>query len=126
MLKSMHLSQRTAWEPDDSAWAEAIRRATAGGSPLLDLTRSNPTHCGLGMPPDEILAPLRSPETLRYLPDPLGMLTAREAVCRYYAGHGTTVLPEQLCLTTSTSEAYSFLFRLLCDPGDEVLISTLR
>ena len=50
------------------------------------------------------------------------MLRAREAVCTYYAGHGVTVAPEQLVLTTSTSEAYSFLFRLLCDPGSEILV----
>src|SRR6185437_15144463 len=66
------------------------------------------------------------PESLDYDPQPQGLLSAREAVARYYdhvaVGNRTQVSPEQIFLTTSTSEAYSFLFRLLCDPGDEVLV----
>ena len=67
-------------------------------------------------------APLNDPAALHYEPDPRGLRPAREAVSRYYRDHGAAVDPEQIFLTTSTSEAYSFLFRLLCDPGDEVLI----
>ena len=74
------------------------------------------------MTQDSILAPLNDPAALGYEPDPRGLRSAREAVSRYYRDHGAAVDPDQIFLTTSTSEAYSFLFRLLCDPGDEVLI----
>jgi aspartate/methionine/tyrosine aminotransferase len=94
----------------------------AAGAQLCDLTASNPTHCGFSYDAASILAPLSEPGALAYHPDPRGLREAREAVCRYYRDHGARVEPEQIFLTTSTSEAYSFLFRLVCDPGDEVLI----
>ncbi len=99
----------------------AAARASEQG--LIDLTVSNPTACGLGPPAAEVLEPLSHPGALRYRPDALGMHEAREAVAAYYADHGASVPAERICLTTSTSEAYSFLFRLLCNPGDEVLIA---
>ena len=68
------------------------------------------------------MASLADERALDYDPQPQGFLAAREAVCRYYEEHGVTLDPEQIVLTTSTSEAYSFLFRLLCDPGSEVLV----
>jgi aspartate/methionine/tyrosine aminotransferase len=107
-------SNRTAWDLTESSLSRAIRTATR---PLLDLTLSNPTACGFTYD----LQPIPAPE--RYHPDPRGLPSARAAVSAYYAGHGAQVLPEDLILTTSTSEAYSFLFRLLCDPGDEVLVA---
>lgn len=119
----MRFSKRTAWEPGEEAWTEALRERRQSGAEIADLTISNPTSCGLGPQGVEQLAPLAAAGALRYLPDPLGMLPAREAVTRYYAEAGASVSPENICLTTSTSEAYSFLFRLLCDPGDEVLIA---
>jgi aspartate/methionine/tyrosine aminotransferase len=94
----------------------------AAGARLWDLTASNPTHCGFAYDAASALSPLNDPVALQYEPDPRGLLPAREAVSRYYSDHGAAVDPEQIFLTTSTSEAYSFLFRLLCDPGDEVLI----
>src|SRR5207245_8885509 len=71
-----------------------------------------------------ILLSLSRPESLRYEPEPRGLFFAREAVAGYYAERGATISPDQIILTTSTSEAYSFLFRLLCDPGDEVLVAS--
>ena len=119
----MRFSQRTAWEPGESTWAEGLRRRLEAGAEIVDLTVSNPTACGLGPEGVGQLAPLAAAGALRYVPDPLGMLPAREAVTAYYLDAGVVQSPEHLCLTTSTSEAYSFLFRLLCDPGDEVLIA---
>ena len=119
----MRFSIRTAWEPGPNAWAEAVANARASGRRLVDLTVSNPTACGLGPSSEAILRPLRAPGALRYTPEPLGMSGARQAVRAYYRDHHVDVAPERICLTTSTSEAYSFLFRLLCDPGDEVLIA---
>lgn len=99
--------------------AESRRRA---GLPILDLTLSNPTRCGLPLPSDEILAPLLDPRALTYEPEPQGRLSAREAVAAHHARHGAQLHPSRLFLAASTSEAYSWTFKLLCDPGDEVLV----
>ncbi len=119
----MHFSSRTGWQPGVSEWAEAVENARGASRSLVDLTISNPTTCGLGPQSTEVLEPLSAPEALRYVPDPLGMLPAREAIAAYYRDHGSSIATGRICLTMSTSEAYSFLFRLLCDPGDEVLIA---
>ncbi len=121
--EAMYLSRRTGWESGENEWAQRLRAAQASGRELVDLTVSNPTECGLAPGGTELLAPLAEAGALRYAPDPLGMRSAREAVAEYYRDHGAAVPVERLCLTTSTSEAYSFLFRLLCDAGDEVLIA---
>ena len=110
----MIFSARTSWDLAESALTHAIRSA---GRPLLDLTVSNPTVCGFNYD----LAPIPAPTV--YQPDARGIRSAREAVSGYYAAHQAEAPPENLVLTTSTSEAYSFLFRLLCDPGDEVLVA---
>jgi alanine-synthesizing transaminase len=115
-------SARTQWDLTETPWARHLARLRAAGTQLWDLTASNPTHCGFAYDAASILAPLNDPAALHYDPNPKGLLPAREAVSRYYREHEATVDPEQIFLTSSTSEAYSFLFRLLCDPGDEVLI----
>jgi aspartate/methionine/tyrosine aminotransferase len=88
---------------------------------LIDLTETNPTVVGLSYPPD-VLAPLADAAGRRYAPDPFGLASAREAVARDYARTGATVRADQIVLTASTSEAYALLFKLLCNPGDEVLV----
>ncbi|MGB6745241.1 MAG: aminotransferase class I/II-fold pyridoxal phosphate-dependent enzyme, partial [Terracidiphilus sp.] len=117
----MRFSQRTDWNTEESELARAHRLRLRTGLPIADLTASNPTRCGFTYP-DSLLQPLADPRALDYDPQPKGSLAARQAVCAYYAAHGAALDPEQIVLTTSTSEAYSFLFRLLCDPGDEILI----
>lgn len=97
-----------------------IAVARAGGSPVLDLTVSNPTRCGFPYPSD-LLAPLADPAGLVYCPDPLGLWSARMAVSEELVRHGAVVAPEQILLTASTSEAYAFLFKLLCGPDEMVL-----
>src|SRR5262249_18510199 len=82
----------------------------------------NPTECGFSYDGSAILSALQSPDSLRYEPLPHGLASAREAVAGYYHSLGTEVSSEDLFLTTSTSEAYSYLFRLLGNPGDEILI----
>ncbi len=116
----MGFSRRTEWNTELSNLERAHRLRVAAGLPVADLTASNPTRCGLRYAP-ELLEALRNPAALDYDPQPRGSLRAREAVCGYYAEHGAAVQAEQVVLTTSTSEAYSFLFRLLCDAGDEIL-----
>jgi alanine-synthesizing transaminase len=115
-------SARTAWDLTETPWARQLARLRTAGAPLCDLTASNPTRCGFVYDAASILAPLKDLGARAYDPDPRGLRAAREPVCQYYRDHGALVEPEQIFLTTSTSEAYSFLFRLLCDPGDEVLI----
>jgi len=107
----------------ESSYAAAVREARASGRRVYDLTQSNPTRCGFEYDADALLGALGDRRALVYDPDPRGLLTAREAVAGYYTDHGAAVTPGDLVLTTSTSESYSFLFRLLCDPGDEVLVA---
>jgi len=116
----MRFSQRTNWNTEESELARAHRLRRAAGLPIADLTASNPTRCGFSYDPS-LLAALASPQAFDYDPQPRGLFFARQAVCEYYADHGVEVAPEQIILTTSTSEAYSFLFRLLCDAGSEIL-----
>ncbi|GGG92708.1 pyridoxal phosphate-dependent aminotransferase [Silvibacterium dinghuense] len=116
-------SSRTGWNTEETDLARALRERRMAGLPLFDLTASNPTHCGFEYDAEAILAPLRESRALDYDPDPRGMQTAREAVVRYYAEQGSPLPAEHVLLTTSTSEAYSYLFRLLADPGDEILIA---
>src|SRR5450432_2818233 len=117
----MRFSERTAWELGENAFAAKLRRARASERELFDLTVSNPTACGFVYDEGVLLSPLADTGALLYEPEPLGMRSAREAVAAYYGG---AVGAERICLTTSTSEAYSYLFRLLCDPGDEVLVAS--
>jgi alanine-synthesizing transaminase len=119
----MRFSTRTAWETTEAELARALRERKEAGLPLLDLTASNPTQCGFAYDAAAILAPLSRHGALQYDPNPQGMISARGAVCGYYRDHGAEVGPEQIFLTTSTSEAYSYVFRLLCDVGNEVLIA---
>jgi len=118
----MRFSRRTDWNTEESELARAHRLRVAAGLPIADLTASNPTRCGFAYD-SALLAALTDARALDYDPQPRGLLRARQAVCAYYAGHGVALQPEQIVLTTSTSEAYSFLFRLLCDAGSEILIA---
>ena len=112
-------SRRTNWFLAPNRYTQAVEAHR--GREVLDLTASNPTTIGLQYS-TELLQAFANPDVLRYSPEPRGMLRAREAVASYYAGRGEHVSPDQVILTTSTSEAYSFVFRLLCDPGDALLI----
>jgi alanine-synthesizing transaminase len=117
----MKFSKRTEWDTEESDLARTYRERLAAGLPVYDLTASNPTRCGFDYPAD-LLSPLADVAAFDYDPDPRGSLRAREAVCRYYRRHGASIEPEQIVLTTSTSEAYGYLFKLFCDPGDTVLV----
>ena len=99
-----------------------IEEFRSQGRPFFDLTESNPTRCGFTFNSDQILKALADPRSLTYDPDPRGPLVARETVAQYYAERGASVSPQQIFLTTSTSEAYSYAFRLLADAGDSVLV----
>jgi alanine-synthesizing transaminase len=115
-------AKRTNWnlEPNRLSAALAAHRGT--GKPLIDLTVSNPTECGFLYDEEAILDSLRNPKALKYEPNPRGLDVARTAVAQYYAERGAAVSNDDIFLTTSTSEAYSYAFRTLCNPEDELLI----
>jgi aspartate/methionine/tyrosine aminotransferase len=115
-------ARRTAWDLNPNRYTQALEAHRRAGREVLDLTASNPTTVGLHYRDSELLRALRNPAALVYEPQPKGLLSAREAIAAYYATFGSRISPEDLILTTSTSEAYSFVFRLLCDPGDTVLV----
>jgi len=115
------ISRRLPFHAEPNAISRALAALRAAGAPLVDLTESNPTRCGFDYPAD-LLAGLSSREALTYEPHPLGLPAAREAVAAHYARAGMRVDPAQVVLTASTSEAYAWLFKLLCDPGDSVLV----
>ena len=122
VVGTMRFAARTEWAREETAWSLALEARRRSGLRILDLTASNPTQCGFAYDA-HLLTELSAEGARTYDPDPRGMPGAREAVCGYYADHGASIHAEQVFLTTSTSEGYSWLFRLLCDAGDEVLIA---
>ena len=115
----MRLSSRLPPSFEPNALSAALVRLRSEDRDILDLTVSNPTRCGFDYPEAKIRAALSGPVVLGYDPDPLGSRTARAAVA---AHHGKGLRAEDLVLTASTSEGYGLLFKLLGDPGDEVLV----
>ncbi len=116
-------SNRTNWKLTRNRLTEALEEARSSGGRVLDLTISNPTRVGLLYDEKQILQSLSSPRSVDYDPQPKGLPSARAAVADYYRiQHGIQLDPEHLILTTSTGEGYSFVFRLLCNPGDELLV----
>jgi aspartate/methionine/tyrosine aminotransferase len=115
-------SSRLPARLESNAFARAVDRTTAAGRALIDLTVTNPTQVGIRHPPDAFRA-LASADVAVYQPEPFGMRSAREAVADDYRRRGIDVPWNRIALTSSTSEAYSLLFKLLCEPaGDSVLV----
>jgi aspartate/methionine/tyrosine aminotransferase len=114
-------SSRFHWDLRPNRLTQLLREKRQAGEQVLDLTESNPTHAGLAYPP-ELLETLADPRALRYEPAPAGVPAAREAVSAYYAARGRAVPVERILLTASTSEGYAYLFKLLADPGGQVLV----
>ena len=117
----MHFSRRVPSDLAPNRFALALARARQSPRRLIDLTVSNPTAVDLGYSQD-LLEPLADPASLVYEPRPFGLPAAREAVAKDFARRGVQVGADRVLLTASTSEAYSILFKLLCDPGDRVLV----
>jgi aspartate/methionine/tyrosine aminotransferase len=114
-------SKRTNWQIGSNNLIKAYEELKGKGVSLIDLTLSNPTQCGLVYPQESILQSFQNPQNLVYKPDAKGLLKAREQVVRYYEGKGVLVSPDQILLTSSTSEGYSFIFRLLANVDDRIL-----
>ncbi len=114
-------SSRLNWSLRPNRLSALLEEKRAAGADVLDLTESNPTRAGFAYPQAEILTALADTEALRYHPSPRGLDSAREAVAVYYRDRRTKILLENILLTASTSEAYAYLFKLLANPGDEIL-----
>jgi alanine-synthesizing transaminase len=119
----MSFSRRTRAVADHApnALGSAVARRRAEGG-LYDLTLSNPTAAGLPYDAEAIARALGTPRALVYEPDPLGLGFAREVVAREYIASGIDLSASCVAITASTSEAYAVLFKMLCDPGDEILV----
>src|SRR5262245_943075 len=116
-------SMRTGWNRLPNRLTEALGKLRSEGRTVADLTRSNPTECGFAYDLKRISQALTGEAILEYQPHERGLPAAREAVAAYYGRRGQrSVNKDDLVLTSGTSEGYSFLFRLLCNAGDEVLI----
>src|ERR1700761_4352463 len=122
VVNGVMFAERTNWNLAPNRLSEALAAHLAAGKRLYDLSASNPTEVGFAVNAEALLSSLQNPAALTYVPDPKGIVRARQAVAEYYAERGDQVSPEDVLLTASTSEAYSFVFRALCNPGDELLI----
>ncbi len=114
-------ARRTEWPSHPNRLTQKLSALREAGRPVLDLTESNPTRCAFQYPA-EFLKTFDDPKNLTYDPSPRGLLKARKSVAGYYRTKGISVDPEHIILTASTSEAYSFLFRLLLNPGEKILV----
>ena len=121
MTKKFQFARRTNWPLGVNPLTTILDQFRAQETPIFDLTESNPTRCGFDYPLELILKPLADPDNLSYDPSPRGSLRAREAISQYYREKNLSVLPEQIFLTASTSEAYGYLFRLLVNQDERVL-----
>lgn len=117
----MRLSSRLPWEHPLNRLTRAVEERRARGLPLIDLTETNPTRVGISYPEEELASLLARGAASGYAPHPRGISEAREALAAWLSRPGDPVSPDDLVLTASTSESYSFLFKLFGDPGDEVL-----
>src|SRR5918994_6307801 len=111
------LSNRIPLSAETNSLTRALDALRAEGADVVDLTASNPTRAGIPYP-DGLLAPLADDRALQYDRHPFGLSSARAAVAADQCRRGVDVDPAQIVLTASTSEAYSWLFKLLCNPGD--------
>ena len=114
-------SRRTHWDLTPNALTRALADRRAVGGDVLDLTITNPTAVGLRYP-GSFYSALFDAESAAYEPEPLGLVSAREAVAGYYRSRGCACDASAVWMTASTSEAFAQLFALLCDPGDAVLV----
>ena len=120
-MNNFPFARRTNWRQETNALNKALEDLEARHIPVVDLTASNPTSCGF-VYPEGMLSVLNSLDNFHYHPDACGVSSARQALAKYYARQEIALSPRDIILTASTSEAYSFLMRLLVNPGEKVLI----
>ncbi len=115
-------SARLPWDRAENALARRERERREAGLPIVDLTESNPTRAGIPYPTLALGEALGAGATFGYEPAPFGLPSAREAVARRYRAVATPIDAGQIVITASSSESYALLFKLLCDPGDAILV----
>ena len=121
-------ASRTNWRLEPNRFSTAIEEHRHRGRQLLDLANSNPTACGFRYPEERLFAALTNRRALCYEPESQGLRDARDAIANYYRGRPgffaaeSSIDPARIVITSGTSEAYSYVFRLLCEVGDEVLV----
>jgi alanine-synthesizing transaminase len=120
-MSNFPFARRTNWHQEPNSLNKALEELGKRSIDILDLTASNPTNCGF-LYPEGMLSVLNSSDNLYYHPDACGISSARQAVARYYGRQKLVFPPDDIILTASTSEAYSFLMRLLVNPGEKILI----
>lgn len=115
-------SSRTNWDSVPAPLYTLAQEMRFAGKAIVDLTESNPTKCGFLAAPADLIPASALQHSTRYDPDPMGLPEARRDIARWYDQQGTSVEPSQILLASSTSEAYSFLLRLLCNAGDGIAV----
>ena len=118
-------SSRLSWNPSTNRISRNIETQKCSGVEFVDLTDTNPTTAGFDYDPVAVCSAISHPAILEYHPSPKGLIPARQAVVEYYSHHGKIIDRESVFLTSSTSESYSCLFKLLCDPEDTILALSL-
>ena len=118
----MRFAERSAWGTEPNLLSQTLTKLQQEEAPILDLTLSNPTQASFSYLNSTLLEAFDQSENLLYEPNPYGLLRTREAVCRYYERKGLSLSGDQIFLTASTSEAYAFIFRILFDPQDSLLV----
>ena len=118
----MNFSHRAAFPDGPNSLERTRRTLQASGRPIFNLSQSNPTQTGLFFPSEVLADALAAGSARAYCPDPHGLAAAREAIAEHFADSGLCLDPDRFFLCASTSEAYSYLFKLLCDPGDSVFV----
>lgn len=117
-------AKRTSWDIKVNKITQLLNELKSNQVQVIDLTVSNPTLVELNYPVDDILDALVSAGNIKYEPDPKGLIQARISICKYYEGIGINLNPDQIIITSGSSEAYNFIFRLVTEPGDEILVPT--
>ncbi|RHX92319.1 pyridoxal phosphate-dependent aminotransferase [Leptospira stimsonii] len=122
MKDEFRFSSRFSFQEGENEFAEILSEYKRQNVAFIDLTASNPTQAGIQYPSEAIRHSFQTADLITYLPDPQGDKTARDTIREYYKSKGMEIQSEDLFLVSSSSEAYSYLFKLFCDAGDSILI----
>jgi alanine-synthesizing transaminase len=122
MKGEFRFSNRFSFQDGENEFAEILSEYKSQNVFYIDLTTSNPTQAGFQYPSEAIRHSFQTADLITYLPDPQGDKKARDTIREYYKSKGIEIESEDLFLVSSSSEAYSYLFKLFCDAGDSILI----
>lgn len=115
-------SCRTNWNFQNNRITKLIQEYQRNNISIIDLSESNPTKVGFNYPEKFVLKDFCSGKNLIYNPHPKGLINAREAICKFYHKKNINIHPESIIITAGSSDAYNYIFRLIAEPGDEILV----